>query len=1483
MLTLYSLSLVFVTNAQVKPDGSSSIIPSGQPEPLPLPYLNTLRPASIRTWEPWQPMNTIAQVRASNATNLNSQFFDGLGRPLQTVARQASPGRGDIVTAVIYDALGRETLKYLPYVSATGDGNFKTEPFREQEAFMQQQYGTAAEKFFYTRSEYEPSALRRLRKTLPPGNSWAGSNRGTETIYAVNTLADDIKQWTVLSGTNGFGNYAVTGLYSAGELFKNIQVDEEGRQTIEFKDRQDKLVLKKVQYSSAPDNGQGSGYAGWLCTYYIYDDHGNLRCVIQPKGVEAIASSWILSDEILNEQSFRYEYDGRQRMILKKSPGGSATVMLYDRRDRLVYTQDGNMKIKNWWNTTLYDETNRPIATGIMVFTGTSSQLQQLLDGAGYVFSGQPVEAQGSSARTDLDIQERENGRPRYTASVSINFNTGFESEAGADFVAEISTQSDPPTWLRSGGNPIPAGAVFTALTITGYDSYDGTNKQFDAANNSNAGDGGNLNAEDLPAIASGRVRAIATQHKVWVIEDANELRQGQWLESINFFDDKGRAIQLQSDLYPEGLEKTTTRYTFLNKVACNYTVHAYKANRIRIKSSTLYDHAGRLLSITKELNDDPSTARVITKSRFDEQGRLHSNELGRNPSDPSKPLETLTYDYNIRGWLSGINRDYVNKSGSNNYFGQTYSYDQGFSAKLFNGNIAGQVWRTSGDGEQRAYGFSYDAVNRITGADFTQNNGGWNISAGIDFSVADLSYDANGNLQHMSQKGLKFNSSSFVDQLSYSYAGLSNRLLQVTDGSNDNGSLLGDFKYDPSTKAPAVDYAYDVNGNMVNDANKKMAVQYLHLNLPASVNLAGKGLVQYVYDANGNKLQKKVMDNAPEHAGTTTTLYQGGFIYQDDVLQFIGHEEGRIRWLPASGAFVYDYFLKDQLGNVRVVITEEQRQDIYPAATLENAKVSVEQIYYDIKPSQVVDKTPSTPAYTNNNGIPNPVANAVFDNAMSAKYYRLNSNTQKTGLGIVLRVMSGDRLDIFGKSFYSQNNTGGNSVNTSLIAADIISALLAAPLMPGRKGTVAEILSDPGGTALPVNNFLTNSQQPTSVTPRAFINYILLDEQLKFVKAGASPVSSSESPAKLKDHFSELQNIGVTKNGYLYVYCSNESPVDVYFDNLQVVHSRGPLLEENHYYPFGLKMDGISYKAANVSLNKEHTFQEQRFDDDLDMDLIQFKWRTYDPQTGRFLQIDPLADDYRYQSPYNFSENRVTDGREMEGLEYVSIHHYANGVNGVKMHYKSSDKEINKIGGNTSGIYNSASYGPLGKGVVHYYYDNNGALVPKATKWDQKQEGGTSDFKYHGLYSGPGSITKDGGKGSTNYDFSFQPIDWADAIAKKHDMDYAAATATGEKYAGFLEDVRTVQADKDMVQRIKDYTNPFKDVTGVETPFRTSYSVEMDGTMVGQSLVIDALATYKQWKIDKGFGNTDTYDKLRTQFAKDNPGTTFIIDLLIK
>lgn len=94
------------------------------------------------------------------------------------------------------------------------------------------------------------------------------------------------------------------------------------------------------------------------------------------------------------------------------------------------------------------------------------------------------------------------------------------------------------------------------------------------------------------------------------------------------------------------------------------------------------------------------------------------------------------------------------------------------------------------------------------------------------------------------------------------------------------------------------------------------------------------------------------------------------------------------------------------------------------------------------------------------------------------------------------------------------------------------------------------------------------------------------------------------------------------------------------------------------HSYPFGLTMAGISSKATG-GVESKQKFQGQElaqneFSDGSGLVMYEFKWRMGDPQIGRFWQIDPLADKYVYNSTYAFSENKVTNHVELEGLESV-------------------------------------------------------------------------------------------------------------------------------------------------------------------------------------------------------------------------------------
>ncbi len=497
-----------------------------------------------------------------------THFFDGLGRPLQTVQRQATPGSSpvDIVSPVVYDPFGREVYKYLPYAAGSGntnDGRIKLDPFTDQANFYQNTYPVeqpayTGEQVYYSRTSYEASPLNRTLQTFAPGNIWAGGVLGVGMEYRVNSDADSVVTWKIGSDTLTYaGNDINTnipvanGYYLGGQLYKTVTLDESNNAVVEYKDKDGLVVLKKVQIGTIASDR--TGYVGWLCTYYIYDQLNQLRFVLSPKATRVIlANGWNISVDTttINELCFRYEYDGRKRMTAKKVPGAGWTYMVYDTRDRLVYTQDANMRGHGQWLTSLYDGLNRPITTGMINYSGSPSDLQTYVTtntGQNLISTVSISGAGAGSLPPTIDLgSSGANGDHR--ALNTIFLDNGFETADIVDFTAEITDDSTGTPFSNNlvlTDAPLPSANNFIALTMTFYDDYSNTpDKQYATTYNSLLDAGANQHAETLPGSSdqqSVQTLGLVTGSRTRVLEDPSDLTKGNWLTTAVFYDDRVR------------------------------------------------------------------------------------------------------------------------------------------------------------------------------------------------------------------------------------------------------------------------------------------------------------------------------------------------------------------------------------------------------------------------------------------------------------------------------------------------------------------------------------------------------------------------------------------------------------------------------------------------------------------------------------------------------------------------------------------------------------------------------------------------------------------------------------------------------------------------------------------------------------------------------------------------------------------------------
>jgi len=767
-------------------------------------------------------------------------YFDGLGRPKQIINVKASPTGKDLVMPVTYDGFGRQIKNILPVPLASQNSLIHAGITNESAANAY--YGVSNA---FTEKEIENSPLDRVLQEANPGEEWKMSSGKTKKYKYETNIGTEVKAFVTSTSTNtvsGVSNTVSTvslssansGFYPAGVLYKNTVTDEDGNSVVQFQNGRGQTVLMRKN-----DGSQN------IDTYYVFNEYNQQAFIITPKALQQIEqNNNVITDTILNELCYQYRYDGLDREVEKRLPGKDWQFTAYDKQDRPVLSQDGLLRTANnnfgnrGWIFTKYDESGRVVYTGFFANTATRQAMQNALNSMSANAYNNEKRSSTSFSLQGMDVYYNKQAFPTGSMTLlSVNYYDTYPPEAPAV----------PQTVL---------GQYVLPQTVD--------------ANNDASTNG------------------LLTASYVKNIEDNN------WTKTYHYYDSFGRQIATKSTNHLGGYTNVETQLDFAGVPLKTNTFHLRKQGEtgVTVMERFVYDDQNRLLKHFHQVDSNPEE--LLAENTYNDLSQLVNKKVGSASS--SAPLQTIDYDYNIRGWLTDINK---NQMAASDLGGKLFSYklkfanrdgiqnpdSSQFSGKnvipKYNGNIAEIDWRAveaigaNPSITPKRYGYVYDGLDRLT-AGFYQNP----QNPYSKENTESLVYDLNGNISNLYRTSVMENGSNtatVIDNLTYDYTG--NRATKIQDLSGNATGYEG-------TAGNTI--GYDANGNMKNMIDKSItSIGYNYLNLPNSLNInLGQLTTDIVtkYRADGSKIRKETTKTSVGISGTTTTKettdYLDGFQY---------------------------------------------------------------------------------------------------------------------------------------------------------------------------------------------------------------------------------------------------------------------------------------------------------------------------------------------------------------------------------------------------------------------------------------------------------------------------------------------------------------------------------------------------------------------------------------------------------------------------
>lgn len=654
----------------------------------------------IITYTPRVPLVNTNQLEQATVCQVQEtiQYFDGLGRPSQTVQVKGSPdARKDIILPFSYDQYGREVKKYLPY-AGSASGNYRVNGQGEVVYYYQDQPAGMAAAFNtpYAQTVFDNSPLDKVIEQGAPGNAWQPASSGFSGSGHTMKMEYGIAEGAEVFNWNSTPDLHIVGIrsfFSQGQVFKTTFRDEnwisgKAGSSEEFKDKKGRLVLKRNWETESRCQS----------TYYVYDMLDNLLYVLPPEITEtgnSVRQYYYESDSLFLKYAYAYHYDHRNRVIEKKIPGKGWEYFIYNKMDQLVASQDAVQRKTDQWLVYKYDAMGRIVMTGLTTATRSAAQ------------SG--VDTQGSQweSRTDSGNGYTSNCWPgSLTELLSVNYYDSYDFP-GNTYGTPSGLKSTHVTGLLTGSRVKVLGTSALLLTVNYYDEK-GRLVQSRADNHL-----GGTDADDFIYNFTGQVlthtRTHTTGGQVTTIATLYSYdhmgRKLQTTESIN-----GAAPVILSKLtYSEtgqlkdkSVHSTDGGANFLNKTSYSYNPRGW----LKSQGNTA---AGFSMNLSYEDGANPQYNGNISAQNYTNGGSPNTftyqyDKLNRLTSAVATGMsEVLTYD--DMGNIKSLNRD---NAGARAY---TYSGNQlltvaGLTTVLYQYDDNGNVKRDGRNGKTIAYNY---------------------------------------------------------------------------------------------------------------------------------------------------------------------------------------------------------------------------------------------------------------------------------------------------------------------------------------------------------------------------------------------------------------------------------------------------------------------------------------------------------------------------------------------------------------------------------------------------------------------------------------------------------------------------------------------------------------------------------------------------------------------------------------------------------